>query len=636
MSKQAVNSPVLGMNQPCAQRAIVAVVALVMLSLLARQAVPAEARSASPTAMAEKPSGWSDLAYYLPMRDDVRLAISVWFPRHALPPKPVPVVLIQTRYGRAGVFNYGENRQYARLLAAGYAVAVVDTRGTTSSFGSRIVEIGPQEVADMDVLIQHFRSRPWCTGDVIATGVSYMADTADIASGSASRLTAAVVRESDFDAYLDLFSPGGIANDGMMSLWGGDTLPRDYGRSSNPKDGLDCRLRAADCAKLWPRLQPVDADRDDRLLRAALASRHKHWEPDDYRAIEFRDDKARNGYSEFDSSPAAYLAALRREAVPAQYWGSWMDAGTADAALSRFRSLPDVPMEVWITALTHSSDRLTDPLKPYSAHPVPSTDEQWASMLAFMQRAREHRATERIIHYYVLGAGAFESSSVWPPAGVDTQRFRFGPKGTLDATKAILEDGEDRYEVDFSATTGSETRWSTQLGTPAHYINRATEDAKLLTYTSQPFERDTELVGTPAVTLYVATRTNDPAFFAYLEDVAPDGECAYLTEGLFRAVNRREADPAQLPYVQSAPLHSFLRRAAEPMVPDEIARVSFPIFPVAAVIRKGHRLRIALGGADQSTFHRYSAGGAESWRVERTATQPSSITVQLRPWSPAP
>jgi uncharacterized protein len=632
MSKQANVSRPLGMNWPSARH----IAALLMLSLLAREAGTAEASPASPAATAEKPAGWSDLSYYLPMRDGVRLAISVWFPQHALPPKPVPVVLIQTRYGRAGVFNYGENRQYARLLAAGYAVAVVDTRGTTSSFGSRIVEIGPQEVADMDVLIRHFRSRPWSTGDVIATGVSYMADTADIASGSAARLTATVVRESDFDAYLDLFSPGGVANDRMMSLWGGDTLPRDYGHSSNPKDGFDCQVRAADCAKLWPRLQPVDADRDHRLLRAALASRRKHWQPDDYRAVEFRDDKASNGYSEFDSSPAAYLAALQREAVPAQYWGSWMDAGTADAALSRFRSLPDVPMEVWITALTHSSDRLTDPLKPESADPVPSLDEQWASMLAFMQHAREHRATDRVIHYYVLGAGTFESSPVWPPAGVEPRRFRFGPKGTLEGTEATLEDGEDRYDVDFTATTGSDTRWSTQLGTPAHYINRAPEDAKLLTYTSQPFEQDTELVGTPAVTLYVATRSGDPAFFAYLEDVAPDGECAYLTEGLFRAVHRREADPAHFPYVQSAPLHSFLRRAAEPMVPDELAEVSFPTFPVAAVIRKGHRLRIALAGADQSTFHRYSAGGIESWRVERTAAQPSSITVQLKPWTRAP
>jgi uncharacterized protein len=591
--------------------------------------------TAEPVVAAAHPAGWSDLSYYLPMRDGVRLAVSVWFPAGTVPATKVPVVLIQTRYGRAGVFNYGENKQYRRLLEAGYAVAVVDTRGTTSSFGSRIVEIGPDEVADMDVLIEHFRARPWSTGEVVATGVSYMADTADLAAGSASHLVATVVRESDFDAYLDLFHPGGVANDGMMNVWGGDTLLRDYGRSSNPKDGFDCALRVGDCAKLWPRLQPVDGDSEAVLLREALASRARHWQPDDYARTEYRDDKAANGFTFTESSPSAYLAAFGRERVPAQYWGSWMDAGTADAALSRYRALPRVPTEVWITAHTHGNDRLTDPFFPTASDPLPSIDQQWASMLGFVARARSHEAIERVIHYYVLGAHAYRTTTVWPPAGVQQQQFRFGPNGTLVTGGRIPADGEDLYAVDFTATTGEATRWSTQLGVPAAYPDRAVEDRKLLSYTSEPFAHDMELVGTPAVTLYVATKTSDPAFHAYLEDVAPDGRSTYLTEGLLRAVNRRAAAPAALPYPQAAPAKSYLRRDAAPMVPGAVAEVSFPTFPVAALIQAGHRLRISLAGADVSVFRRYSGGADESWRIERTTTRPSALTVGLRSWSKA-
>jgi uncharacterized protein len=579
-------------------------------------------------------SEWPNLSYYLPMRDGVRLAISVWFPQGVLPSSPVPVVLIQTRYGRAGVFVYGENGQYRRYLHAGFAVAVVDTRGTTSSFGPRVVEIGPQEANDMDALIRHFRRRPWSTGEVIATGVSYMADTADIAAGSPARLTATVVRESDFDAYLDLFNPGGVANDGMMDVWGGDTLLRDYGRSSNPKDALDCALRVEDCAKLWPRLQPVDGDDEYRLLRAAIASRVKHWQPEDYRNAEFRDDEALNGYTELSSSPAAYLAQLRRERIPAQYWGSWMDAGTAEAALSRYRSLPQVPMDVWITANTHGNDRLTDPFFPNDAGPLPSIDDQWSTMLAFVHDARAHRPKPRVIHYYVLGGGTFETTTAWPPADSRRVELRFGSDHSLALAGAGSADGEDRYTVDASATTGSDTRWSTQLGTPAAYADRRMEDAKLLSYTSEPFDRDTELAGNPSVTLYIATTAKDPAFFAYLEDVGPDGRVTYLTEGLFRAVHRRPASASELPYAQSAPAKSYLRKDAQPMVPGEVARIEFPVFPVAALIRSGHRLRISLAGADRSMFRRYGDDGAE-WRIERTAAQPSGITVYTRPWSPA-
>ncbi|KAE9379776.1 hypothetical protein N431DRAFT_451592 [Stipitochalara longipes BDJ] len=45
---------------------------------------------------------WSDVSYYLSMRDGVRLAISIYFPDRLLPAEPAPVVLVQTRYGRAG------------------------------------------------------------------------------------------------------------------------------------------------------------------------------------------------------------------------------------------------------------------------------------------------------------------------------------------------------------------------------------------------------------------------------------------------------------------------------------------------------------------------------------------------------
>jgi putative CocE/NonD family hydrolase len=580
------------------------------------------------------PKGWSDLSYYLPMHDGVRLAISVWFPDGKLPLKPVPVVLIQTRYGRGGVFNYGENGQYRRFLKAGFAVAVADARGTTSSFGPRLVEIGPQEVNDMDTLIRHFRHRVWSTGQVIATGVSYMADTADIATASSAGVAAAVVRESDFDAYLDLFSPGGVANDGMMNVWGGDTLLRDYGRSSNPKDQLDCGLRAEDCPKLWPRLQPVDGDSTYRELRAAIESRVKHWQPEDYRNAEFRDDKARNGFTELSSSPAAYLEALRRQRTPVQYWGSWMDAGTAEAALARYRSLPQVPMELWITANTHGNDQLTDPFFPNDTAPLPSIDDQWSAMLAYIERARTRQPLPRTIHYYVLGAQTFRTTPSWPPADGRAVEWRFGPDHSLVPAAAAPTDGEDRYTVDPSATTGDATRWSTQLGTPAAYPDRQAEDAKLLTYTSAPFDRDTELVGNPSVTLYIATASKDPAFFSYLEDVGPDGRATYLTEGLFRAVHRRPESTGELPYVQAPPVKSYLRKDAQPMVPGEVAKVTFPVFPLAALIRRGHRLRFCLAGADRSVFRRYGGDTADEWLIERTAAQPSALTVHTRPWSP--
>lgn len=588
--------------------------------------VPARADGPVP---AERPTGQSDRSYYLAMPDGVELAIGLWFPKAMVAGSRHPVVLIQTRYGRAGLFIYGEGGRYARLLEEGYVVAVVDTRGSTSSFGDRLVELGPDEVRDMDSLITHLRAQPWSDGQVFATGVSYMADTADLATASPAGLNGAVIRQSDFDAYAQLFMPGGVSNDFMMELWGGDTLLRDYGKSLDPKAPLDCMARAGDCAKLWPRLQPTDDDKDFSRMRAAMAAR-RHWKPDDYRQAEFRDDKGANGYSMFASSPASRLAAIARQKVPVQYWASWMDAGTAEGTLARYRSLPDVPMQVWISANSHTGDRLSDPFRPEDAVPRPGADEQWQMMTGFLADMRAGRPVARAIHYYVLGAGVYHTTADWPPADVKRVPFHFAPGNALTPA-APATAGSDTYTVDETATTGQTTRWTTQIGAPAAYGDRAAADAKLLTYTSAPFEADMELVGTPSVRLFVASRTGDPAFFAYLSDVAPDGRVTYLTEGLFRAVHRGPAAVGRLPYAQAEPAVTYNRADAKPLPPGQVVEVAFPTFPVAALIAKGHRLRISLSGADAGTFRQYGKG--DVWTIARTPAQPSSLSVDLRPWS---
>jgi hypothetical protein len=76
---------------------------------------------------------------------------------------------------------------------------------------------------------------------------------------------------------------------------------------------------------------------------------------------------------------------------------------------------------------------------------------------------------------------------------------------------------------------------------------------------------------------------------------------------------------------------TYNRADARPMPPGQVVEVSFPTFPVAALIRKGHRLRISLAGADAGTFRQYGQG--DVWTIARTPDQPSSLTIDLRPWS---
>jgi hypothetical protein len=578
----------------------------------------------------------SDVSYYLPMRDGVRLALSLWFPGGEPPAEPAPTLLVQTRYGRAAVFAEGEaGGGYRPYVEAGYVVAVVDTRGSTSSFGPREVDIGPDEVADMDEIIAHLAARPWSDGQVFVTGVSYMADTADVAtSRAAPALKGGVIREADFDVWAHVFFPGGVKNEWFLQTWGEATRRMDLGLAPDPEQELDCRARAADCAPLFPTLQAVDGDDGFDLLRQALSGRRR-WTPETYRDTEFRDDVAANRYPLFASSPAAHLAGIRKRALPVQYWGSWMDAGTAEAALARFRSAPEVPMEVWITANNHPNSVRADPFFPDDRAPRPSLEAQRAKMLDFLARVGGGARIERRIHYYVLGAGEFRSTDTWPPADARLTRFGLAPGRRLVSDAGSPADADasvERYAVDFAASSGTRTRWSTQFGTDPDYRDRRDADRRLLTFDTAPFESDMEIVGTPVVTLDLASRSRDPVVHAYLEDVAPDGTVTYLVEGALRLLHRRLADAADLPYDPGPAPHSFRRADALPMDPGEFARAEFALFPVAARIARGHRLRLALAGADADTFLRYPHGEPEEFLVRTGGTDPGGLTVPMRPW----
>jgi putative CocE/NonD family hydrolase len=572
----------------------------------------------------------SDRSYYVAMRDGVKIAVSVYFPNGAPSAQRLPSVLMQTRYGRGGM---GRWPRTARWLADGFAVVIVDTRGSTASFGLRLTELSPDEIRDMDELVRHIAAQSWSDGRVVAAGQSYAADTGDLAtSRPVEQLIGAVVHETDFDVYLNVLAPGGIVNKGFITEWGALTRKMDLGLGLRPAGTgprVDCRVRATDCAKLYPVLQPVDDDREFDQLREALRGKHR-WIAEDLLNLAFRDDKGHNGFGLFDMSPAAALAGIREQRKPIMYWGSWIDGGTAEAALARFRSAPEVPMEVWITANDHNNYQNADPFFPTRTAPVPTPARQDELQSDFARRLLAGGRIDRKVNYYVLGTGEMRSTEVWPPADVTTRTYYLGASRAL-LPAATAAAGTDSYDVDFDVTTGTETRWSTQIGVPPKYLDRREMDRRLLTYDSAPLTRDQEIVGAAVLDLRVATRSEDPAFFAYLEDVAPDGTVTYLAEGMLRAIHRRPADPATLPYDQGPAPHSFRRLDAELVTPGEVMRVQFALFPTAGRIRKGHRIRVAIAGADTPLFTRYSDGAPDTFTVHWGGADGSRIELPMRP-----
>lgn len=597
----------------------------VLIALLASCAALVASAAAANEGAAQR---HSDQAYYVQMRDGVSLAMNLYFPKQRQADAKAPAVLMLTRYGRAGMGRWARTQ---RWLDDGFVVVVVDTRGSTASFGERLTEFSPEEIADVDDLVRHVKSQPWSSGQVFVAGQSYLADAADLAtSRPAAGLLGGVIHESEFDVYAHLIAPGGVINRGFLAEWGKITRGMDLGRSGFDPNAppRNCLVQVTDCAALYPILQPVDNDPDYARLRAALADK-KRWLSEDLLNITFRDDKGHNGYGLFDISPASGLDGLRRTKVPVQYWGSWMDGGTAESVLARFRTLTDVPMEVWITANDHNNYRNADPFFPEVTEPKPALVDQLDLQTRFVREQLAGAKAAREIHYYVLGAGEFRTTSTWPVA--DARPWTLHLTGGRALAEQAGAAGREVYDVDLTSGTGAKTRWSTQIGTPPAYADRREIDRGLLTFDSAPLDKATEIVGTPVVTLVLSTQSDDPTVFAYLEDVAPDGRVTYVTEGMFRAIHRRPADRSALPYDQGPAAHSFRRADAELVHPGVVMTLEFPLMPVAALIRPGHRLRLAMAGADKDWFTVYSNGGPERFDV-RVGAEGSKLTVPVRPW----
>ncbi|MBS0335196.1 MAG: CocE/NonD family hydrolase [Proteobacteria bacterium] len=544
-------------------------------------------------------SGLESFSVYLPMRDGVRIAVQVlgaagFRSRHA------PAVTVFTRYGRATPLAIAE-APFSESLAfteLGFVVLSVDVRGTGASFGCRPQGRSQEELGDCGEVFDWAAAQSWSDGRIFCTGVSYGGNVADLVQSLGHpALVAVAPRFTDFDLYEHLLFPGGMPNTLFTRVWGELTAALDRGETAADQDpGAEARLRA----------RYVDGDTDGELYRQALAD---HAGNTDFTAlmagVAYR-EQLRNG-----ANLREVAATLGPRARPAYHWASWMDAGTAAGALERFAAL-DAPMRVRIGLWNHGAVEHADPLG--ESCPL-SADERRADIedIADFFFAASAGVPRRRIEYRTAGRPGWRSTDRWPPPEIETRDLWLSAGGRLTAAPPQDEDGVDHYTVDFEAGSGSRTRWTTQVGTPVDYPDRASADARLLIYESEPLAGPLEITGTPELGLWLSSTRQDGLLIAYLEAVSADGRVDYLTEGGLRLRHRR--------------LGAFSEAEAEPLTPGEPVQLSIVLWPLSVVLPPGARLRLAIAGADKDTFARVPTDGAVTLRLFRSAAMPSWIRI---------
>jgi putative CocE/NonD family hydrolase len=378
---------------------------------------------------------------------------------------------------------------------------------------------------------------------------------------------------------------------------------------------------------MTPGVRPVDGDLHGKHLAELVNQHHNLNVAAAVSKVEFRDDRV-GAFILGEISPYGLRARIEASKVPMMVWCGWLDGGGGQDALTRYKTFSN-PQIVVIGPLSHGGGFNVDPFGSNHTPSAPPAEEQLKMETDFFDRVLRNAAPESIessIQYYTMGEGQWQTTKTWPPAGLSAERLYFGEHNSLSAAAPSATNASDSYTVDFTASSGNQTIWHTGYGGgDVVYPDRAGEDKKLLVYDSLPLDADLEITGTPVLTLEMSSTTSDGALHAYLEDVSPEGRVTYVDEGVFRVIHRKEVDPKSLPYESLGPAHSFLRKDAELLTPDEPARIRFSLYPTSVLLRKGHRIRVALAGADASVFQRYPAEGTPTWTVYREAQRASFV-----------
>jgi putative CocE/NonD family hydrolase len=532
---------------------------------------------------------------YVPVSDGARLAVDVWLPVDQVTRgSTVSTVLRVTPYSRAleppgpGAeldTNFAAGNMWAQ---AGIALVLVDARGSGASFGTRTTGLDAREIADYGEVIDWIAAQPWSNGRVGAFGTSYEGMAAELMARLANpHLLAVAAVTSPLDPYRQLFYPGGSAN------------------VSTPPEG-----------PAPPPVKPVDGPAGPALLAQALREHQANGNQAEILSRwPSRDDSA-EGASWDSVSPASWQNEIESSGVPMLVRAGWVDGGFVAGTLARFATFSN-HQEVEIGPWGHGGGSFADPLRPDAALAGDelSPEGQDRRLVDFFTRylvEGERPEAQRSLRFSTLGTDRWETATSWPLEGVVVRRWYLRSAGHLDEKAGPASTVS--YRVDPAASSGATNRWhAIMLGRGAAYPDRRAADSLLLTQTSDPLPTDLHVLGFPVVTLRLATSSSDGAVYVYLEDVGPGGEVSYLSEGCLRFLHRQTAGPAE-PTRLGVP-RSFSRPDNRPVLAGDYMDLVVELLPVSALLRTGHRARVAIAGHDAASFARYGEAG-ETFTIE--------------------
>jgi hypothetical protein len=305
-------------------------------------------------------------------------------------------------------------------------------------------------------------------------------------------------------------------------------------------------------------------------------------------------------------SPHLHLEEIEASGAAIYAYSGWLDAGFQHAAIRYFLNFQNSGNRLTIGPWDHGGR--------YNVSPTVRKEAAYRQhVLELLHFFGSHLDGPEVasaipgqkpVRYFTLVEDRWKEADSWPPPNTGMATYYLAAGNALSSDKPVIPAGWDDYRVDYSAGTGAASRWDSLIGGLHNsnvYSDRVQQDEKLLVYTSDPLAEQMEVTGHPLVRLHFSCTARDGNIFAYLEDVDEQGGVTYVTEGMLRAIHRKLSMRTP-PYRDLVPYRTFNRADAAPLQPGEVSELAFDLLPTSYLFRPGHRIRLALAGADKDHF----------------------------------
>jgi uncharacterized protein len=532
------------------------------------------------------------------LRDGVELATDVYRPAGR---EQYPTLLQRLPYDKELVELRNYSVDVLRAVQAGYAVIVQDTRGRYGSGG----EFTPfvSEAADGAEAIAWAAAQPWSSGRVGMFGGSYFGATQWLAATEAPPALGAIApflsAADPFEGWAyqgGAFSLGFCLYWSLLTLGSGDVVRRIRAGSATRDDLLEVLGDIDRADRLFPRLPLTSQPQVERV-----APYYLDW----------------LAHPTYDAYWRAIASAelFDRITAPALNVGGWFDlflGGTLAAyrgMKERGGSTDSRRPRLIVGPWAHGNQTGAFPERGFGIRAGIVGFDLTGATLGWFDRWLKGEPDDESnpVTLFVMGADEWRLEPDWPLP--DTQFTRLYLRGSGGAQTASGDgalspappgdEPADSFVYDPSdpvPTVGGSTFLPglTVSANSGPRDQRALAGRKdILCFTTEPLERDLEVIGPVDAVLFVSSSALDTDFTAKLVDVHPDGRAMLLCDGILRARYRESiSEPS-------------------PLEPGRVYELRIDLRGTANVFAAGHRIRLDVSSSNFPRFDRNTnTGGA--------------------------